>query len=195
MLDQTKKGLPILLFEDQPSFEKWLRVHSSEEKGIWLMIAKKGSLTASINYDEAVESALCYGWIDSQGAAHDDQYYLQKLTPRRARSKWSRLNQEKAEALIASGRMQPAGYHQVELAKQDGRWETAYDPQSAITVPEDFQEALDNNEEAREFFSGLNGLNRYAFLHRLQLTKKPETRTAKIQKFTAMLASHKKIHP
>jgi len=195
MVDQFRGGLPIRLFLDQPSFESWLNAHLFEENGVWIKLAKKGSGAVSITYDEAVESALCFGWIDSQAASSDEEYYLQKFSPRRARSKWSRLNREKVEALIASGRMQPAGYHQVEVARQDGRWEAAYDPQSMITVPADFQLALDSNEQAQKFFSTLNSPNRYAILHRLQITKNPAIRQAKIHQFVEMLANNEKIYP
>jgi uncharacterized protein YdeI (YjbR/CyaY-like superfamily) len=151
MTDQKTTNLPIVLFTDQPAFEAWLNDHQSDEKGVLVKIAKKGSGTTSINYDQAVESALCYGWIDSQAHSLDEQYYLQKFSPRKPKSKWSKLNTEKAKALIASGRMQPSGYHQVQLAKEDGRWETAYDPQSQITGPEDFQISLDENRKAQGF--------------------------------------------
>jgi uncharacterized protein YdeI (YjbR/CyaY-like superfamily) len=195
MTERKSGDLPILLFTDQPAFEAWLTDHQSDEKGIWIKLAKKGSGTSSINYYSAVESALCFGWIDSQASSFDNQYYLQKFTPRTAKSKWSKLNTEKAEALIAAGRMQPSGYHQVELAIADGRWETAYDPQSQITIPEEFQAALDDNPKAKDFFSKLNGTNRYAILHRIQITRKPETRLARIKKFVDMLAANEKIYP
>jgi uncharacterized protein YdeI (YjbR/CyaY-like superfamily) len=190
-----KGSLPIILFENQSAFEEWLKTHSSNDNGVWIKIAKKGSGVASISYDEAVESSLCYGWIDSQARSFDEHYYIQKFTPRRSRSKWSQQNCKKAEDLIAAERMQPAGYHQVELARQDGRWEAAYDPQSTITIPADFQEALDKNQAAREFFSSLNSSNRYAILHRLQITKNPGTRLAKIQKFIEMLVKNEKLYP
>jgi uncharacterized protein YdeI (YjbR/CyaY-like superfamily) len=195
MTEQKTDNLPILLFLDQPAFEAWLQNHQSDEKGVRLKLAKKGSGATSIDYAGAVESALCYGWIDSQALSLDNQYYLQKFTPRKSRSKWSKLNREKAEALIASGRMQPSGYRQVQLAKEDGRWEAAYDPQSQIAVPEDFQIALDENQKAQEFFSTLNSINRYAILHRLQDAKKPETRASRIKKFIDMLANNQKIYP
>ncbi len=187
--------LPILLFIDQAAFEAWLKDHQSDEKGIWIKIAKKGSATTSIDYASGVESALCYGWIDSQALSFDQQYYLQKFSPRKPKSKWSKLNCDKAEALIAAGRMQPSGHHQVELAKSDGRWESAYDIQSQISIPEDLQRELDNNPKAKEFFYTLNSINRYAILHRLQDAKKPETRVTRINKFVAMLANHEKIYP
>jgi uncharacterized protein YdeI (YjbR/CyaY-like superfamily) len=192
---QKTDDLPILLFQDQQAFEAWLEKHQSGSQGIRIKIAKKGSGTTSIDYAGAVESALCYGWIDSQANSLDEQYYLQKFSPRKPKSKWSKLNCEKAEALIASGRMQSSGLHQVELAKGDGRWQAAYDPQSEITVPVDLQEELDQNPAAKEFFSTLNSQNRYAILHRIQDAKKPETRSARIKKFIDMLANKEKIYP
>jgi len=195
MVDQDKDRLPILLFENQPSWEAWLEEHQTESKGVWLKIAKKGSAISSIDYAEALESALCYGWIDGQKAALDDQYWLQKFTPRRPKSKWSQQNRDKAEALIASGRMQPAGYRQVELAKEDGRWEAAYASQSQIAVPDDFQSELDKNQKAKVFFSTLNSINRYAILYRIQTAVKPETRAARIEKFIYMLSKGEKIYP
>ncbi len=195
MEDQSKQGLPIWLFEDQAAFEAWLKLHFADEIGIWLKIAKKGSGVNSVSYDQAVESALCYGWIDSQIAHFDTQYYLQKFSPRLPKSKWSRMNREKSEALMVAGRMQTPGYHQVSLAQQDGRWQAAYDAQSQITIPDDFQKALDENPEAAAFFSTLNSQNRYAILHRLQITRKPEARRAKIQKFIRMLINNEKIYP
>ena len=195
MVDQDKDHLPILLFENQLSWEAWLEEHHTETKGIWLKIAKKGSAISSIDYAEALESALCYGWIDGQKAALDDQYWLQKFTPRRPKSKWSQQNCDKAEALIASGRMQSAGYRQVELAKEDGRWEAAYASQSQIAVPDDFQSELDKNQKAKVFFSTLNSINRYAILYRIQTAVKPETRAARIEKFINMLSKGLKIYP
>ena len=138
---------------------------------------------------------MCYGWIDGQKAAFDEKYWLQKFTPRTAKSIWSKVNCGKAEALIAEGRMQPAGFRQVELAKSDGRWERAYELQSKITIPADFQSELDKNSKAKEFFSTLDSANRYAFLFRIHAAKKPETRSAKIQKFVEMLNQQKKLHP
>jgi uncharacterized protein YdeI (YjbR/CyaY-like superfamily) len=195
MTERKTGDLPILIFNDQPAFEAWLKVHQSNDKGVWIKLAKKGSGTTSIDYAGALESALCFGWIDSQAASYDERYYLQKFSPRTAKSKWSKLNTVKAEALITAGRMQPSGYHQVELAKADGRWEAAYDPQNQITIPDDFQAALDDNPQAKEFFSTLNGINRYAILHRIQVARKPETRSARIKKFIDMLAANEKIYP
>jgi uncharacterized protein YdeI (YjbR/CyaY-like superfamily) len=195
MTDQGKGNLPILLFENRQRWEAWLEEHHTETKGIWLKIAKKGSNIPSVNYAEVLESALCYGWIDGQKAPWDDQFWLQKFTPRRAKSKWSKINRDKAEALIAAGRMQPAGYRQIELAKEDGRWEAAYEPQSRITIPEDFQSELDKYPRAKDFFSTLNRVNRYAILYRIQGAKKPETRAALIKRFIDMLAKGEKLYP
>jgi uncharacterized protein YdeI (YjbR/CyaY-like superfamily) len=187
--------IPIMSFETQQDWEAWLEENHAETKGIWLKIAKKEARTPSVSYAEALDSALCYGWIDGQKAAFDDKYWLQKFTPRTAKSIWSKVNCGKAEALIAEGRMQPAGLRQVELAKSDGRWERAYESQSKITIPPDFQRELDKNPKAKDFFSTLDSANRYAFLFRIHAAKKPETRSAKIQKFVEMLNQQQKLHP
>ena len=158
-------------------------------------MAKKGSGITTVSYDQAVEVALCFGWIDSQSHSLDSQYYLQKFSPRRPKSKWSKVNCTKAEALIAAGRMQPAGLKQVELARADGRWEAAYDPQSTIAIPDDLQRELDHNPLARAFFAELNAVNRYAILHRIQDAKKPETRLVRIHKYVDMLERQEKIYP
>src|SRR5581483_5634722 len=154
-----------------------------------------GTGITSVSYAEAVESALCYGWIDGQSASFDAQYWLQKFTPRRPKSIWSKANRDKATALLAEGRMQPAGIRQMELAKADGRWDAAYDGQSTMTVPDDLQSELDKNQEAQDFFNTLDSRNRYAILFRIQTAKKPETRSARIQKFIEMLSKNEKIYP
>lgn len=184
-----------MTFQNQQEWETWLQQNHADSKGIWLQLAKKDSGIASISYAEALDSALCYGWIDGQKAAFDDLYWLQKFTPRGPKSIWSKINRNKVIELEASGRMQPAGIKQVELAKADGRWEAAYESQSTIAIPDDFQTELDKNQKAREFFATLNSANRYAILLRIQTAKKPETRTARIQKFIDMLANNQKIHP
>src|SRR5579884_1982696 len=173
---------PILPFASWQDWECWLAEHHTDTEGVWLKLAKKESGIASVTYAEALDIALCYGWIDGQKAAFDEQYWLQKFTPRRPKSGWSKVNCEKAMALIKAGRMQPAGMRQVELAQADGRWERAYDSQSSISVPEDFQRELDKNEQAKAFFATLDSANRYAILYRLQTAKKPETRTTRIHK-------------
>jgi uncharacterized protein YdeI (YjbR/CyaY-like superfamily) len=187
--------LQVMSFETQHDWETWLKEHHTGTKGIWLKLAKKAAGTPSVSYAEALDSALCYGWIDGQKASFDDQYWLQKFTPRGARSMWSKVNCDKATALIADGRMQPAGLRQVELARSDGRWEAAYESQSKITIPDDFQRELDQNQRAKEFFSTLDSANRYAVLFRIQTAKKPQTRSARIQKFIEMLSQHQKLHP
>ncbi|MDR3575674.1 MAG: YdeI/OmpD-associated family protein [Anaerolineaceae bacterium] len=182
-------------FETQKDWETWLKDHHAESPGVWLKIAKKESGISSVNYPEALESALCYGWIDGKKAPLDGSYWLQRFTRRGPKSGWSKINCDKVQALVDSGRMQPAGLRQVELAKADGRWASAYDSQSKISVPEDFQIELDKNPQANDFFIKLTGVNRYAVLYRIQTAKKPETRAARIAKFIEMLANHQKIYP
>jgi len=188
-------NFPILSFQTASDWETWLDQHHADTGGIWLKIAKKESRLPSVTYAEALESALCYGWIDGQKASFDEPYWLQKFTPRRAKSIWSKINCDKVAVLIAGGRMQPAGMRQVELAKVDGRWDLAYEPQSKITIPEDFQRELDKNQEAHDFFKTLNSVNRYAVLHRIQVAKRPETRAALIEKYIEMLSNHQKLYP
>jgi uncharacterized protein YdeI (YjbR/CyaY-like superfamily) len=186
--------LPIISFATQQDWEAWLKEHHTATRGMWLKIAKKDTGIPSLSYAEAVESALCYGWIDGQKASCDEQYWLQKFTPRGPKSMWSQVNCDKATALLASDRMQPAGRRQVELAKADGRWEAAYDSQSKISIPDDFQGELDNNQKAKEFYTTLNSVNRYAILYRIHTAKKPETRSARIKKFIEMLSNHQKLY-
>jgi uncharacterized protein YdeI (YjbR/CyaY-like superfamily) len=186
--------LPILSFASAEEMEEWLEGNHSESDGIWLKIAKKGSGIASVSYGEALELALCFGWIDSQKRGFDERFFLQRFTPRRPRGRWSRINREKAEALIASGAMRPAGLAEVEAAKADGRWEAAYAGQRTAKVPDDLQRELDRNEAARDFFAELDSANRYAILYRLEDAKKPETRERRLRKFVAMLERGEKIH-
>jgi uncharacterized protein YdeI (YjbR/CyaY-like superfamily) len=186
--------LPTQTFASQADWETWLEAQHVSARGVWIKIAKKATGILSVTHAEALESALCYGWIDGQRVSFDDAYFLQKFTPRRARSGWSRVNREKALELIAAGRMRPAGLREVERAQADGRWDAAYDPQSAIAVPEDLQRALDANPSAQAFFATLDSRNRYAILYRIQTAKKAETRAARIHKFVAMLAQGQKIY-
>jgi len=192
---KNSDNLPIMPFETQQDWEAWLEEHYADTKGIWLKIAKKEASSPSVSYAEALEGALCFGWIDGQKASFDDRYWLQKFTPRTAKSIWSKVNCEKATALIAKGRMQLAGLQQVELAKSDGRWERAYESQSKITIPPDLQSELDKNQKAKDFFNTLDSSNRYAILFRIHTAKKAETRSARIQKFVEMLSQHQKLHP
>lgn len=191
----TKSGLPVLPFASPATFRAWLQEHHATSQGIWLKIAKKGSGTPTVTYAEALDEALCYGWIDGQKGALDEVYFLQRFTPRGPRSKWSKINVDKAEALTAAGRMRAAGLAEVGKAKADGRWEAAYDPQSKAAVPADLQAALDQNPEAAAFFATLTGANRYAVLYRIHEAKKPETRAARIEKFVGMLERGEKLHP
>lgn len=192
---KNSDNFPVMSFETAADWEAWLDEHHADSGGIWLKLAKKESGLPSVTYAEALDSALCYGWIDGQKASFDDRYWLQKFTPRRAKSMWSKLNCDKVAALIAGGRMRPAGLRQVELAKADGRWDLAYESQSKITIPEDFQRELDKNQEAQDFFKTLNSVNRYSVLRRIQIAKKPETRAALIQKYIEMLSKHQKLYP
>jgi uncharacterized protein YdeI (YjbR/CyaY-like superfamily) len=186
--------LPVLLFASKKDFEAWLEGNHAGAEGLWLKIAKKGSGVESVDYDEALELALCFGWIDSQKRGFDEAFFLQRFTPRRPRGKWSQINRAKAEELITAGAMRPAGLAEVEAAKADGRWGAAYAGQRTATIPEDLQRELDCNKDAREFFAKLDSANRYAILYRLQEAKKPETRQKRLQKFVAMLERGEKIH-
>ncbi len=186
--------LPILLFATPTELEAWLERNHAGAVGLWLKIAKKGSGVESVSYAQALELALCFGWIDSQKRGFDERHFLQRFTPRRPRGKWSLINREKAEGLIAAGAMRPAGLAEVEAAKADGRWQAAYAGQRTAEVPGDLQRELDRNEPAREFFAGLDGANRYAILYRLEEAKKPETRERRLRKFIAMLERGEKIH-
>jgi uncharacterized protein YdeI (YjbR/CyaY-like superfamily) len=186
--------LPIELFASRAQLEAWLEDHHAKSEGIWLKIAKKGSGVESVDYAEALELALCFGWIDSQKRGLDDAFFLQRFTPRRPRGKWSQINRAKAEELIAAGAMRPAGLAEVEAAKADGRWGAAYAGQRAATVPDDLRHELDRNKAAGEFFARLDSANRYAILYRLQEAKKPETREKRLRKFVAMLERGEKIH-
>ena len=185
--------LPVLLFTGPAELEAWLENHESAD-GVWLKIAKKGAPEPSVTYAEALEVALCFGWIDSQKRGLDETHFLQRFTPRRPRGRWSKINREKAEALIETKRMRPAGLAQVEAAKADGRWEAAYEGQGSAKVPPDLQVELDANPAAAKFFASLDGANRYAILYRLDEAKKPETRERRLRKFIGMLERGEKIH-
>ena len=192
---ESLTDVPIVLFEAQEAWAVWLEENHASSSGLWLRLAKKAADLESLSYAEALEVALCYGWIDGQKKSYDESSWLQKFTPRRARSIWSKINREKAEALIASGRMKAAGREAVESAKQDGRWEAAYDSPSNATVPDDFQAELDKNAEAKAFFATLNSTNRYAILFRIQTAKKAETRARRIEQFISMLEKKEKLYP
>ena len=175
-------------------WEAWLEEHHATESAVWLRLAKKGSGVAIITREEAVEIALCYGWIDGQARTQDEVYWLLRFTPRTRRSKWSQINREVAEALIRAGRMKPAGLAAVEAAKADGRWDAAYASPSRMEVPGDLQAALRRNPAAEEAFRELDSRNRYAILYRIHDAKKPETRARRIENFVDMLARGEKIY-
>jgi uncharacterized protein YdeI (YjbR/CyaY-like superfamily) len=179
--------LPILEFASDLDWEQWLEDNHAGARGIWLRFAKRGAPVATVTYAQALETAICFGWIDGQARGLDATHYLQRFTPRGPRSRWSQINREKAERLIAAGRMRPAGHAQVQAAQADGRWEDAYAPSSRATVPDDFQQALDADPAARQFFETLTGMRRYAFLYRLHNVKRPEARRRRIDTYIELL--------
>ncbi len=186
--------LPVLPFANKKQWAAWLAKQHETSNGIWLQLAKKDSGIPSITYEEALDAALCYGWIDGQKKGYDEKYWLQKFTPRGPKSIWSKINTEKAERLIASGEMKPAGLKAVEAARQDGRWEAAYASQKNSSVPEDFQAALDQNAKAKAFFSTLKSAEKYSILFRIHNAKRPKTRARRIQQFIEMLERNEKVH-
>jgi uncharacterized protein YdeI (YjbR/CyaY-like superfamily) len=186
--------LEIILFAGPAELEQWLEANGEDSPGVWLKIAKKGAPEPSVTYAEALEVALCFGWIDSQKRGHDETHFLQRFTPRRPRGRWSKINREKAEALEESGALRPAGAAEVAAAKADGRWEAAYEGQRTAKVPADLRAELDANARAAAFFATLDSANRYAITYRLAEAKKPETRERRLAKFLAMLERGEKIH-
>jgi len=193
--ESVPTDIPVMSFKRARDWAAWLDKHHATSSGVWLMLAKKATGILSVSYDEALEVALCYGWIDAQKKSHDELSWLQKFTPRGAKSIWSKVNREKAEELVRRGKMKPAGLKAVESAKQNGRWDTAYDSPSRATMPSDFQAALDRSAEAKAFFATLDGRNRYAILFRIQTAKKAETRAKRIQQFIGMLEKKEKLYP
>ena len=196
MKSQSKSSimLPVQYFEQQTDWANWLTENHVSSPGVWLQIAKKGGDVQSVSYEEAIEIALCFGWIDGQKQTHSEQFWLQKFTRRSAKSIWSKINKDKALALINAGKMKPAGLQEVERAQSDGRWDAAYDSASKAIVPSDFQTALNSNTRANDFFATLDRRNRYAILFRIQTAKKPETRAKKIAQFVEMLERNEKVH-
>jgi uncharacterized protein YdeI (YjbR/CyaY-like superfamily) len=189
------RDFPTLDFQDPRAWAAWLAKNYGKSAGVWLRMAKKASGLKSVTHSEALEVALCYGWIDGQAKSGDENTWVQKFTPRGKTSIWSKINCAKALALIEAGKMKPAGLAEIERAKEDGRWDRAYDSPRAASVPEDLQAALDGNARAKAFFATLNGQNRYAVLFRIQTAKKAETRARRIQQFVEMLARGEKIYP
>lgn len=194
MATEVLNDLPIVLFSNPEAMEAWLNKHHYQPSGIWLKIAKKSAKEPSVTYDEALNIALCYGWIDGQKRSYDADYFLQRFTPRRAKSIWSKRNIGLVAELIAANKMQAPGLAAIEAAKKDGRWGQAYDSASSMTMPEDFKLALHANPKAKNTFEALDKTNVYAFLWRIQTAKKPETRKARIAKFIDMLNEGKAIH-
>ncbi|MGB7844384.1 MAG: YdeI/OmpD-associated family protein [Candidatus Acidiferrum sp.] len=191
----TTDDIPTLLFDNLRSWEKWLAKNHASPRGVWMRFARKGSTLRSVTHKEALEAALCYGWIDGQSRSESAITWLHKFVPRGPRSIWSKINRQAATTLIESGRMKPEGLAAVEQAKQDGRWAAAYEGQKKATVPPDLQAALNKNSKAKSFFATLDSKNRYAVLFRIHTAKKPETRARRIAQFVAMLAKHEKLHP
>ncbi len=188
-------ALPLLEVADRAAWQAWLESQHASSLGVWLVIGKQGAVRRTVSYADALEVALCFGWIDGRKQRLDASAWLQKFTPRGPKSVWSRLNRERAEALIRTGEMRPAGLRQVERAKTDGRWADAYEPQRSAAVPDDLQAELDAHPAAREFFETLDSANRYGVLWRLQTARKPETRERRLRRFIEMLERHEKLHP
>src|SRR3984893_11832594 len=192
---KTMTELPVRAFASSAKWEAWLAAQPRTSKGVWLKLAKGASGIRSVSKQEAIDGALCHGWIDGQLDAFDADHWLVRFTPRRIKGKWSQLSRERPRALIKLGPMRPAGMREIEQAKLDGRWEAAYAPQSKATVPEDLQSALDRNPGAKPHFDQLDSRNRYAILHRVQDAKKSETRAQRIEKYVTMLGRGEMIYP
>ncbi|MCG3157745.1 MAG: hypothetical protein DKINENOH_04381 [bacterium] len=189
-----KTDVPILSFKSQRDWANWLAKQHAASNGIWLRFFKKDSGVASVTYAEALDEALCYGWIDGRLDPYDEKSWLRRFTPRRPRSPWSKRNIEHVNRLTAAGRMKPAGLQEAEAAKKDGRWDKAYDPQGAMEMPADFLQALAKDKKAKAFFESLNRANHYAIAWRLQTAKRPETRARRMQAILAMLKKGEKFH-
>jgi uncharacterized protein YdeI (YjbR/CyaY-like superfamily) len=191
---ESYSGIEIRPFKDPAAWEAWLSKHYAQQEGIWIKVAKKASGIPTIDHGGALDVALCYGWIDGQSRSLDDTWYLQKFTPRRPRSLWSKINIAKIKTLTAAGKMQPSGMAEVDAAKADGRWDAAYESPANATVPPEFIEAFKTNKKAEAFFESLNKTNRYAFIWRVMTAKKPETRAARVAKLLAMLEAGETFH-
>lgn len=192
--NSIKIELPILFFETSDDWMKWLEKNHSDSPGVWLRFYKKISGVSSVNYDLALDEALCYGWIDGQLKSFDEQSYLQRFTPRRVRSVWSKRNIENVMRLEKEGRMRPSGTREADAAKADGRWNIAYDSPSGMTIPDDLMEALSKDSKSAEFFNNLSRANKYAITWRLQTAKKPETREKRMKAILEMLSKGMKFH-
>ena len=186
--------LELIEFADRHAWEGWLERHHDQSPGVWIVMAKRGAPRATVTQVEAIEVALCFGWIDGQAGRHDDHFFKQRFTHRRPQSNWSQINRRRVTELIEAGRMRPAGLEEIERAKANGRWDAAYEPQSTASVPPDFAQALAACPEAEAFFATLTGAKRYSFLYRIQDAKRPETRARRIEKFVAVLAQGKTLN-
>ena len=193
-MTEVRSGLPIIGFADQKELEDWLTGQPADAAGVWIKFAKKRGGKSSLSKVEAIDAALCHGWIDGQLDKYDDTHWLVRFTPRKPRSKWSEVNRTRALQLIEEGQMSKTGLAQVNAARADGRWNAAYAPASTAEVPPDLQEALDQSPRAAAFFATLTGANRYAILYRIGAVKKPDTRARKIASYTAMLERGETIH-
>jgi uncharacterized protein YdeI (YjbR/CyaY-like superfamily) len=194
-MPKAPRDLPVIAFSSEQDFDVWLASQPADCRGLWLKVAKKSSGIASISRAEAVDSALCHGWIDGQLDSFDENYWLIRFTPRQSTSQWSEINRARAQELVALGRMRPAGLKEMERAKKDGRWDAAYAGQSTAQVPDDLARALAKNKKAKAFFETLDSKNRFAILYRVHSAKKPETRAARIEKFVAMLGEGETLYP
>ncbi len=194
-MGRAKFDLPVIAFKSQQAWDTWLASRPADSKGLWLKLAKKSSGIASVSKAEAIDTALCHGWIDGQLDSFDDDYWLIRFTPRQSTSKWSEKNRVRALQLVALKRMRPAGLQEIERAKKDGRWDAAYAPQSTAQIPDDLRAALAKNKKAKGFFEALDRTNRFAILYRIHDAKKPETRMARIKKYVTMLIEGKTIYP
>lgn len=194
-MGKAKRDLPVIAFKSQQAWDAWLTSQPADSKGLWLKLAKKASGIDSVSRPEAVDAALCHGWIDGQLDSFDDDHWLIRFTPRQSTSRWSEKNRARALELVELKRMKPGGLSEIERAKKDGRWSAAYAPQGTAQVPDDLRAALVKNKAAKSFFETLDSANRYAILYRIHNAKKPETRLARIEKFVAMLIEGKTIHP
>src|SRR6266403_5260529 len=194
-MGKAKRELPVIAFKSQQAWDAWLTAQSAQSKGLWLKLAKKASGIASVSKAEAIDTALCHGWIDGQLDSFDGNYWLIRFTPRQSTSKWSEKNRARALQLVELKRMQSAGLGEIERAKKDGRWDAAYASQGTAEVPDDLRAALARSKQAKSFFETLDSTNRYAILHRIHDAKKAETRMARIEKYVAMLIEGKTIYP
>jgi uncharacterized protein YdeI (YjbR/CyaY-like superfamily) len=194
-MGKAKRDLSVIAFKSQQAWDAWLTSQPADSKGLWLKLAKKASGIDSVSRPEAVDAALCHGWIDGQLDSFDDDHWLIRFTPRQSTSRWSEKNRARALELVELKRMKPGGLSEIERAKKDGRWSAAYAPQGTAQLPDDLRAALAKNKAAKSFFETLDSANRYAILYRIHNAKKPETRLARIEKFVAMLIEGKTIHP